>query len=298
MACLSPLKGRRSAKRSKTGKYPVIIDNLDHGEATITVPCGQCIGCRLDYSKSWAIRCVHESRLYEQNSFITLTYDNEHLPLGGGLCKRDFQLFMKSLRKAIAPKKVRYYHCGEYGDRYGRPHYHALLFGLEFPDLELHSQRNGQPVYTSELLDSTWKRGISVIGNVTFESAAYVARYCLKKRSGKGSFLHYLNKETGEILQPEYATMSRRPGIGANFYKQFRDDMYPQDLVVHEGRKMKPPRYYDSLYEVDAPDKFEDLKKRRKEQNKKREKDQTPERLEARRVCTEARLKLLPRVVE
>ena len=150
---------------------------------------------------------MHEASLHDENSFLTLTYSDENLPPGGSLHLPDFQNFMKRLRKSIAPKRVRFYHCGEYGDILSRPHYHALLFGYDFDDRKFFAKRNENSVYTSTELSSLWPHGFSVVGSVTFESAAYVARYVMKKVTGERSLDHYGG------LKPEYTTMSRRPEL-------------------------------------------------------------------------------------
>jgi hypothetical protein len=147
----------------------------------IQVPCGQCIGCRLERSRQWAIRCVHEAYGHEDNAFITLTYAPEHLPHDVSLNISHFQKFMKRLRKAISPKLVRFFHCGEYGELNQRPHYHACLFGYDFPDKVLYTIRDECRLYRSPMLEKLWPMGFATVGDVTFESAAYVARYITKK---------------------------------------------------------------------------------------------------------------------
>ena len=162
---------------------------------------------------------------------------------GGSLHLPDFQNFMKRLRKSIAPKRVRFYHCGEYGDILSRPHYHALLFGYDFDDRKFFAKRNENSVYTSTELSSLWPHGFSVVGSVTFESAAYVARYVMKKVTGERSLDHYGG------LKPEYTTMSRRPGIGAGWLRRFSSDVFPLDRVIVNGKETRPPRFYDRLLE-------------------------------------------------
>lgn len=157
----------------------------------LQVPCGQCVGCRLERSRQWAVRCVHESQLHKENCFITLTYASEHLPPDSSLHYRDFQLFMKRLRKKFTGKKIRFYMCGEYGENFGRPHFHACLFGHNFDDLKLWKTQNNIPLYRSKILEELWPFGHSSVGSVTFESAAYVARYIMKKVTGEAAELHY-----------------------------------------------------------------------------------------------------------
>ena len=175
MPCFHPLKAFRDSSGVKVLPGDASIFNLQ-------LPCGQCVGCRLEYSRQWAMRCLDESKMHKENSFITLTYDQKHLPVDNSLDKRAFQLFMKRLRKRL-DKRVRFYHAGEYGEKNGRPHYHAILFNFDFPDKKLHTIRNGYPVWISKSLDEIWGLGICEIGTVTYESAAYVARYIVDKLS-------------------------------------------------------------------------------------------------------------------
>jgi len=261
----------------------------------MTVSCGQCIGCRLERSRQWAVRCMHEASQHSENSFLTLTYRDLSLPEGGTLVKRDFQNFMKRLRKKYSGRKVRFFHCGEYGDSLGRPHYHALLFGLDFEDKLLHKKSNsGDDIFTSKILDSVWQLGHAYIGSVTFESAAYVARYCLKKRTGHSADEHYefIDPDTGEVFnrQPEYITMSLKPGIGAGWFDNFKSDVFPNDEVIVNGLKVKPPRYY--VRRLSEPELILLRKKRLGTFNRA---DQTPERLIAREAVAVAKNGLFKR---
>lgn len=210
------------------------------------------------------MRCVHEATLYEENAFITLTYDEEHLPKNGTLVLRDYQLFMKRLRKLFQPQKIRFFHCGEYGDKYKRPHYHAILFNVNFADRQVFRKTvQGNVLYTSETLKGLWPLGHSMIGSVTFESAAYVARYVMKKVTGKNADLNYVNMETGEIRLPEYTTMSRRPGIGRGYFDKYSSDIYPRDYAIMRGMKCRPPKFYDGLFEIQSPTDYSCIKKQR-----------------------------------
>lgn len=200
---------------------------------------------------------MHEAQLHEENAFVTLTYSEDHLPEYGSLRKVDFQLFMKRLRKRISPQLVRFFHAGEYGESLRRPHYHACFFGFGFPDRQSAVVRNGHPVWRSQVLDESWGLGIAEGGELTFESAAYVARYVTKKITGRAAEDHYsvVDADTGQVveLEREYATMSRRPGIGAGWFARFGKEVYPRDEVVMRGAVMKPPRFYDQLLDrVDA----------------------------------------------
>jgi len=209
---------------------------------------------------------------------------------------------MKRLRKKLG--KIRYYHCGEYGELLGRPHYHACLFGTDFDDKIFHNQnKNGDKTYTSEVLTETWGKGFCLTGDVTYLSAAYCARYIMKKITGAHSEKHYTNeyfdRETGEFItsikRPEYTTMSRDPAIGLSWYKKFHTDVFPHDYVVHKGKKHRTPRYYDGQFELTNPQDFALIKTARVKKAKKRQGDNTPDRLRVREKVQEARSSRLPR---
>lgn len=221
----------------------------------LELPCGQCIGCRLERTRQWATRITNEASLYDRNCFLTLTYNEQHLPKDLSLRKRDFQLFMKRLRRRFFSDSIRYFMCGEYGEARGRPHYHCILFNHDFRDKLFYSKRGGNDLYTSATLDHIWRLGECKIGAVTFESAAYVASYCTKKITGALADKTYrvYDSTTGEtwLREPEYADMSRRPGIGAPWLHRYITDVYPSGEILSRGRKAKPPRYYDTIYRRD-----------------------------------------------
>jgi len=234
---------------------------------------------------------MHEASLHEHNSYITLTYDADHLPAWASLEKGAFPEFIRSLRKATN-KRIRYFMSGEYGDERHRPHYHALLFGHQFTDAEFLCRRNGHPVYRSDELDRVWKRGLCEIGSVTFESAGYVARYVMKKRQAGAPDYTVFDSETGEVAQrlPEFSLMSRRPGIGRGWYDMYGGETYRDDSVVVNGRAVRPPRYYDKLCEAQDESRFEEV---RRERRAKRDRFlETPEGLESYKANFEARQKL------
>lgn len=252
----------------------------------MSVPCGNCIGCRAQRSKEWAIRCMHEASLHRNNSFITLTYNDESLPMYGTLVKAHFQKFMKRLRKAFPYQKIRYYMCGEYGDHgggLGRPHYHALLFGLDFHDKKLWEEKEGSKYYRSRELERLWPFGYSNITDVNFKTAAYVARYVMKKINGELAEDHYQKPDiyTGELKQviPEYNSMSLKPGIAAEWYKNFKNDVFPHDYVVINGKKMKTPRYYVNQLKKEDEELHDKIKAERKKQALKNKEEHSPERL-------------------
>lgn len=299
MPCFHPLKGYRSRTPSDKGKYPIVFNpKYGYTDQAVTVPCGQCVGCRLERSRQWAIRCAHEASLYEDNCFITLTYNNDHLPDDKSLDVSHFQKFMKRLRKRFG-QNIRFYHCGEYGEQYGRPHYHACIFNFDFKDKKFWRMSNDNRLYTSEALQELWPYGYSSIGDVTFESAAYVARYIMKKVNGELAEQHYtdIDPQTGEITKrkPEYTTMSRRPGIGKGWLDKYQSDVYPEDFVVMNGKKMKPPKYYDSQYELHSPVEHNKIKVNRTRKAKKFACNNTPERLHVREQVQLKRLEQLPR---
>ena len=240
--------------------------------------------------------------MHDQNSFITLTYNDAHLPFNNNnnsqpsLNLRHFQLFIKRLRKKYSHKTIRFFHCGEYGDINNRPHYHALLFNHDFEDKYHYKTKNEQKYYISSVLDQLWtdpktktNMGFSVIGDLTFDSAAYVARYCLKKITGKPAAEHY----QGRV--PEYATMSRRPGIGQGWLEQFKSDVYPSGFVIHEGRKMSPPKYYDRIINETDEKAVRRSRSLRMQEAQKHTADNTPARLAVRHKVHSARAKLLKR---
>ena len=276
MACYHPMIAYRSraGRDPKTGKWPVVF-NISKGYADmeVTVACGQCIGCRLERSRQWAIRCVHEASLHPINCFITLTYSPEYegrlkIPLPDpdtgeiigsqlSLRKDDFVLFMKRLRKKFG-EGIRFFHCGEYGEENFRPHHHAILFNHDFADKKFWKSNNGFVLYRSAALEKLWPYGYSSVGSVSFESAAYVARYITKKITGDMADSHYLG------LVPEYVTMSRRPGIAREWFEKFKDtDVYSHDTVVLRNLKLRPPKYYDKLYDLENPEGFSRIKAKR-----------------------------------
>jgi len=260
VACYSPLHGYVGEVNEK-GSRPIAW-KAPAGSVRQVVPCGKCVGCKLQYAKNWAIRCIHESQMHERNSFITLTFDDDHLPADGSLDYGYFQDFMKRLRLSV-DHPIRFFHAGEYGGKLQRPHHHALLFGHDFDDKIVKTVRNGNKFYESPSLGALWPMGFHSIGDVNYATASYVARYCVKKVNGEAADEHYVNRKTGVLLKPEFTTMSRRPGIGATWFKKFKSDVFPSDEVVMSGRPCRPPRYYDNLLDKEDPDLLESLKLKR-----------------------------------
>jgi hypothetical protein len=300
VTCYKPLQGYRSRFVNESGKRSIVFNAEDgYIDLPVTVPCGRCIGCRLEKSRQWAIRCIHEATLHDDNCFLTLTYDNEHLPEDWSLHKDHFQKFIKRLRHHA--KKLRYFHCGEYGDENRRPHYHAIIFGYDFPDKIPFKQDATGRLFLSETLQKLWPYGFSTIGDVTFESAAYVARYVLKKVTGDNAEKHYqvIDAETGEIhkTEPEYVTMSRRPGIAKEWYEKFKGDCYPSDFITHRGMKMRPPAFYDKQLEKEEPDQHRKTKAQRMKAMVEQAHEQGYDRLRIKEKVKEATIKQLTRII-
>mgnify|MGYP000338539478 CR=1 FL=1 len=273
MVCYSPLTAYRG------GSAGVTFNRNDARDPTrpLRLACGQCVGCRLEKSRQWATRCVHEAQMHEYNCFITLTYNNDNLPDDLSLRPEDMTKFWKRLRKKYG-KRIRYFYCGEYGERSGRPHYHAIVFNHAFADQTLWKESNGNAVYRSKELEVLWPYGFSSIGAVTFESAAYVARYVMKKRTGDGSTAYYDWTDDDGVVHsrvPEFARMSRRPGIGAGWLEKYKADVYSGDFCIINGSKIRPPRYYDEQLEEE---KLRSLKKKRIKNAEKHADNNTPER--------------------
>lgn len=325
MPCFYPLHGYRSRFKNANGKFYFTMKASDgHVDLPMTVPCGQCIGCRLERSKMWAVRCVHEASLHEKNCFITLTFNDEHLNVDKTLVKKDFQLFMKRLRKSFPKDRIRYFHCGEYGEVcgscgksrayckcekfipvIGRPHHHACLFGFDFDDKEFWATRNGVKLYRSPTLESIWSNGYCTIGDVTFDSAAYVARYIMKKITGDFDmrmerYAVRIDYDTGELVcrLPEYVTMSRRPGIAHDWISKYGSDVYPDDFVViRDGIKVKPPKYYDFIFDEAGGD-IDRVKSERKSRAYERKEDNTDARLDVKEELLKLRMKKTKRSFE
>jgi hypothetical protein len=296
MACFKPLKAYQCFDKSivftEARKHDIV--------RSLELPCGQCVGCRLERSRQWAIRCMHEASLYKDNCFITLTYDEEHLPEDYSLHYDDYQRFMKRLRKRFQGKTIRFYMAGEYGENFGRPHFHACIFNLDFEDKYLWQKtESGSKIYRSKTLEELWPFGYSSIGEVNFQSAAYVARYIMKKVTGDMAEQHYeeVNFTTGEIIKrkPEFNKMSLKPGIGYKWYEKYKDDVYPHDYVIVNGKKCKPPKFYDKKYADDYPYEFDQLQWDREKSAKAQAFDNTAERLLVKEEVLKAKLSRLKR---
>lgn len=281
MPCYHPLRAWRARKPGKNGRYPVVFNFDESCAQEVELPCGQCIGCRTDKAKEWALRCVHESQMYENNCFLTLTYADCHYP--PTLIPHHFTTFVKRLRKKYVGKNpfhyethpeerkawqlkngIRYFMCGEYGEQFSRPHYHALLFGYRPHDLEDFAKDWS----ISPSLEKIWGHGFVSVGDVTYDSAMYVASYVTKKITGDLAYDHYwwYDPYTDQEypVEREYGRMSRNPGIGKGWLEKYGRDVYPEGYVVHNGNKYKPPRFYDDNWSSDYPDEIADIKAQRR----------------------------------
>ena len=255
----------------------------------IEIPCGKCEHCRLTYSKEWMQRCMLEEKAWQHNEMLTLTYDEQHVPKAQGidlrtgevlevntLCKKDVQDFLKRLRfhwsKKYGEDNIRFYMCGEYGEKFGRPHYHLLMFNFNVRDKkEYKKSQKGFQMYHSQIIEDIWGKGHIELNAITPETCAYVARYVLKKQKGGDAKDYY--KSQGKV--PEYTNCSRRPGIGFDYYNQNKDKIYEYDkifLLNNKGlQKLKPAKYYDRLFDAEDTDTMTKIKEGRKRLAKRRQ---------------------------
>ena len=278
MPCYKPLV----AYRLENGSVAFYESGRAKSVKTLELPCGKCAGCRLERSRQWAMRCMHEASLYEKNAYVTLTYDDFHLADRRSLVYGDFQDFMRRLRYEFG--KVRFYMCGEYGEENWRPHFHACLFGIDFDDkVFFRNSPSGFKLYRSKCLERLWPFGYSTVGDVSFESAGYIARYLMKKVTGDLAKTHYsyVDVATGEVCQrkPEFNKMSLKPGIGAGWLDKYESDVYPSGRVVVRGAEGMSPRYYDKRWKKKDREGFEILEFERERNMRLRYLDNTSERL-------------------
>ncbi|AXH73753.1 MAG: replication initiator protein [Microviridae sp.] len=300
MPCYSPLHGYKARKVTHLGKRQFVFSRKNgYSDLAFTVPCGQCIGCRIDRSRHWALRCVHEAKMHSASCFVTLTYDDDHLPKGGTLVKSDLQKFFKRLRKLYP---FRYYAAGEYGDEGQRPHYHAILFGINFfDDRKIHTKKKTGTLFTSETLTKTWGLGHCLIADFSYSTAAYTARYIMKKQVGKNGHeapqYERLDPSTGEIgfALPEFALMSLKPGLGSGWYDKYHKDAFPSDFLVHQGKKHPVPRFYYQKLKISNPELHRKIQLKRIEKRDETKDNSTTERLRTREVVKKSQLSNLQR---
>lgn len=291
MTCYHPLvafvvgeksDGKKILRFAKKGErlQDMYIDGngMSHPEyEKLLLPCGKCIGCLMKRSQEWSIRMMHELEEHDRACFITLTYDDENVPVNDyvdengevkqslTLCKTDFQKFMKRLRKHYTGTVIRFFACGEYGSKTYRPHYHAIIYGIDFSeDRYIWNVKDGFVGYRSNTLEKIWPFGNSLIAEVNMNTCAYVSRYCTKKKYGRQNIYYQAFN-----IEPEFNLMSRRPGIGSKWLGLHKDEIYPDGYIYMKnnkgGLKLKPPKYYDKLFELEEPLLMELIKENRRE---------------------------------
>lgn len=257
MVCYSPLKVFWSRRRhSVTGnRVPVFspskgITDVDFNYFPgngFFIPCGKCEGCRLAKSFEWSVRCTCESYFHNENYFLTLTYDKDHLPSDRCLNRAHFQGFMKRLRYYFKGYKLKVFYCGEYGEDRHRPHYHAIIFGLPLAkeNIRLYPcsvSRKGNINYESPFITNIWGKGFVTIGSFTSSSAAYVAQYTLKKNKS--------NSHIRKVVRP-FVGASNRNSIGFDFFMKYFKDIFSRGVFSplpakkgQEPLKLKPSPYF------------------------------------------------------
>lgn len=301
MPCFKPITIR---VKSKLGR--------EHDQK---INCKNCVGCLTDRERMWTDRIMNEAQLYDNNYFVTLSYDPENLPDDESVNIRDNQLFMKRLRKRFAPLKIRFLYKAEYGETTARAHYHYALFGLPIDDLEFnHTNDNGDKLYTSKTIEEIWGHGFVIIGELNRQTAGYIARYLVKpdKVAGSQTLYEIVDPTTGEIIQRKkpFLNMSRRPGIGRGWLEKYLSDVFPSDTYfIKVQRKTdvlgkshfrnhvsvtqhKPPEYYFRCLEQINPEMHAQIKLKREEEtlNPKVKYDRTKKRLAVRETCLKAKL--------
>lgn len=251
------------------------------------IPCGNCIGCRLEYSREWANRGYLETKSWKQNWFVTITYDDENMTTleetkdqneitywnngtwNGTLVPKELTQFIKNVRQIMKRKynedNIRFMACGEYGEEGQRPHYHIIFFNLNLPTDTFFEPKiiNKETYFRNKIIEQAWTKGISNISEATWNNIAYTARYITKKVNGKTSSEHYASKgQTKEFLR-----VSRAPGIGRYYYDEKKEEIYKNDEIIIVNKEgaisTKPPKYFDKLYEKDNPEHWKEIKAKR-----------------------------------
>lgn len=289
MPCFNPLHGYTAPDG---GFYFRATKTAD---AELTIPCGHCIGCRVRRSREWTLRILNEASQHGSNWFITLTYADAPISLR----YRDFQLFMKRLRKSLG--SVRFFVVGEYGEQFSRPHFHAILFGLQLDDIQPVSQLSGKALYKSATIERLWGHGFVTVAPVNKQTAGYCARYVLKKITGPAAELHYQKLDADGVLHPvvpEFCRMSNRPGVGASWIDRYAGETYHGDFIVHDGQKYPVPKYYDRRKEKTDPELIARTKEARAVTALQFKPDQHYKRLAVREDVAKAKLSTLKRNYE
>lgn len=287
MPCYKPIP----AFMPLDGGQVIFVEKKDHRE--IQIPCGGCIGCRLEKIDAWGFRCLAEASLHRHNWFVTLTYADEFLPVDESLNHRDWQLFAKRLRARIGP--FRFFMCGEYGDNTQRAHYHALLFGADIPDFnKCNSVYSSNDLFQSKLLTECWGNGFTTLGLVSMASARYVASYALKRVSEE---LHperysWVTRYGESVVRTQpYGRMSLKPGIGADWLLKYQKDVVNHAAVFDNQYRKKVPSYFSTLLESINPEGHEQMTALVQERFADRDSSNyTRDRLAVREACAKARL--------
>lgn len=289
MSCYHPqnlyFRGSRPDGKLITKVLPQGFYLTENGESTtlfefadkdfIEVPCGHCLGCRQDQSKEWAARLVMEMQYHDSAYFLTLTYNDDNVPIAvdefgvvNGLLtlnKKHVQQFMKDLRKKFNTDRIRFYAAGEYGETTARPHYHLILFGIHLPDASLvpcGRSETGQRYYTCPLIENIWKKGFVSIEPANYFTCKYVASYVTKKIGIKSNEFYEKNN-----MVPPFSLSSRKPGIGYQFYLD-HPDMFEYNSIcvaLRDGSlKCGFPRYFKKKFQEENPDAFAEMSRKRR----------------------------------
>ena len=285
MGCNYPRYAWYGPRNPETGKLkPVFHEEASTMLGSFELPCGKCAGCKAQYRQDWSTRCYCEAKARETSCMINLTYKTNHFPGGKPhVSKEDIRGFIKRLRRAVDRRKpgtrISYLVVSEYGPKTGRPHYHGIIFGWEFPDIELDPEptQKGNRMFKSELCERIWKKGRCRIGTADTGEAA---KYCMD----------YLGKESSQWIgvdgrPDQFKMQSTCPAIGRTYYERWGKDIYPDDFIVIDGIKTPVPRVFDKWYEEDDPEGYARIKRKRNaEAIRRADRENRPERRKAREV--------------
>jgi len=291
MACEKPKTAYRPANGGPLYWTP---PTDGRAAAKIEIPCGSCILCREEQARQWAVRLTHEQTLHDEACFGTLTYDDKFLPTIEGTPTLNYAHthdFVHRARKYVLRKygrKISYYLVGEYGDKSNRPHYHFAMFGHAFTEKMQIIRTSPTVLWTSQELAKLWGHGYVSIGALTFESAQYTASYVTKKLRAKQQYVR-VDEVTGELIplvQPR-AFVSTKPAIGKRWWELWHQGVIDHDHVIMNGRRQKPPKYYDRLLEKKDKQLYDKMKEKRNDSVTR----DTPETAHARAEVARARAK-------